>query len=94
MIKKLLQQSKYHWLMCIPTAMIASGVQNPKTIYFFWLSLIVGVMIEFYQYIGRAFVQNKPITKEYVLYSVFDIFITVIAGAIGSLFFKFLNFYI
>jgi glycopeptide antibiotics resistance protein len=51
-------------------------------------------MVEFYQYIGRAFVQNKPITKEYILYSVFDVLVTVLGGVLGSIFYNFLNFYI
>lgn len=83
-MKKLLLQSKLHWLMAVPILMLSSdkmiGITLLSTIV---LSLIVGVLIEVYQYVGERFVKKKQLTAEYYLYSTADILVTVAGGVLG-----------
>lgn len=76
------------------TLFLAFILESTKTTDFIILSFVAGILVELYQYINHAKVKYKTVDNQYIKFALFDIFITVVAGTIGSLFFNFLNFYI
>ena len=83
-MKKLLLQSKLHWLMAVPILFLSSdkkiGLTLLSTIA---VSFIVGALIEAYQYTRERVVKKKQLNSEYYLFSAVDILVTVAGGVVG-----------
>ena len=83
-MKKLLLQSKLHWLMAVPTLFLSAdktiGLTLLSTLI---ISLIVGTLIEAYQYNREKAVKKKQLNTQYYLYSAVDILVTVAGGVVG-----------
>jgi formate-dependent nitrite reductase membrane component NrfD len=83
-MKKLLLQSKFHWLMAVPTFFLSPdktiGLTLLSTLI---ISLIVGTLIEAYQFNKEKAVKKKQLNIQYYLYSAVDILVTVAGGVLG-----------
>jgi type III secretory pathway component EscS len=93
-MKQLLLQSKWHWFMFFGTLFYCFiAKDNSIELSLFWLtilSLIIGILIELFQYINHAKVKYKTVDFQYIKFALFDILITVFAGFLGSIFYNFL----
>jgi len=88
-MKKLFKQSIKHWLMAVITLFLTFderiGLTLIGTIIF---SLIIGLLVECYQFIKEKLVKGKTLTKEYYIASAFDVIVTVAGGVLGFYFVK------
>jgi hypothetical protein len=89
-MKQLFSQSIRHWFMFLITMLLAFVFEITNVIALTLFSLIIGVLIEYYQYINHCKVKYKKIDFQYIKFALFDIFITTVAGFLGSLFFNLL----
>jgi lysylphosphatidylglycerol synthetase-like protein (DUF2156 family) len=84
-MKQLFSQSKRHWFMFLITLFLAFVFQITNVIALTLFSLIIGILIELFQYINHAKVKYKTVDLQYIKFALFDILITVFAGFLGAL---------